>query len=159
MISIGYIWEDKSSSSLLSDCTKGLVGAFKTKLDENEDDKEGARDRAPSPANCLSADGNRGSSWKGEKSLGGDVASQSGCSDLYNPEFVCRSPLLPTVFTRGPSVKSPLCKADRGLSICRPASDRSVSIAENRAGSEISAEGSNGEEFEGLGDDFRGLLS
>jgi hypothetical protein len=158
VISIGLIREDKSSSSLLSDCTKGLVGAFKTKLDDSEDDKEGARDRAPSLVKFLSADGNRGSNWKGEKPCVGDVASQSGCPDLYNPAFACKRLLLPSVFSRGPSVKSPLCKADRGLSICWPASDRSMSIGENRAGSEISAGGSNGE-FEGLGDDFRALWS
>lgn len=33
-ISIGLIFVANSMSSLLSDCTKGLVGAFKMKLDE-----------------------------------------------------------------------------------------------------------------------------
>lgn len=47
MILIGSTRGEKSKSSLLSDCTKGLVGGFSTKLDEYEDDSEGARDRAP----------------------------------------------------------------------------------------------------------------
>jgi len=38
-----------------------------------------------------SADGNRGSSRKGEKFRGGDVASQ-GSSDLYESEFCCKRP-------------------------------------------------------------------
>lgn len=33
-MSIGLIPEDRSSSSLLSECTKGLVGALNMKLDE-----------------------------------------------------------------------------------------------------------------------------
>lgn len=62
VISIGLTCEDKSNSSLLSDWTKGLVGGFKMKLDENDEDNEGARDRALSTDN-LSADGKRESSW------------------------------------------------------------------------------------------------
>jgi hypothetical protein len=31
---IGFIPEEKSNSSLLSDCTNGLVGGFNMKLDE-----------------------------------------------------------------------------------------------------------------------------
>jgi hypothetical protein len=54
-------------------------------------------------------------------------------------------------------VKSPLCKADRGRSICNPAWDRSISIAEDRPVCEISGDGSNGDEFEALGEVFRGV--
>jgi hypothetical protein len=50
--------EEKSRSSLLSDCTNGLVGAFITKLEDKEDDIEGARDLALS----ISTDGNLESS-------------------------------------------------------------------------------------------------
>ena len=39
------MYDDNSRSSLLSDWTRGLVGGFKIKLDEYEDDSEGARDR------------------------------------------------------------------------------------------------------------------
>lgn len=48
---------ENSPSSLVSDCTKGLVGGLKTKLEEYDEDKEGARDGdAPKPA-----EGNLGS--------------------------------------------------------------------------------------------------
>lgn len=119
MIVIGSTCEDKSSSSLLSDCTSGLVGGFKTKLDEYDEDKEGARERALLIESSPSAGGNRGSSWYGVKCRGGEVEVQGVSKWLYRFEFVCsRSP--PGVDSRA-SVKSPLCKADRGLSICRPA--------------------------------------
>ncbi len=58
-MSMGLIPEERSKSSLLSDCTRGLVGGFRTKLDEYDDDREGARDRAPS---SRPGGGNRGSS-------------------------------------------------------------------------------------------------
>jgi hypothetical protein len=61
-ISMGLTSDDRSSSSLLSDCTKGLVGGFNIKLDEYDEDSEGARDRARSMESDLSAGGNRGSS-------------------------------------------------------------------------------------------------
>ena len=48
MISIGFTRDDRSSSSLLSDCTKGLVGGFKAKFDDRDDDIEGALERVPS---------------------------------------------------------------------------------------------------------------
>ena len=44
-IFIGVIVDKYSGSSLLSECTSGLVGALKIKLDENEEDIEGAGDR------------------------------------------------------------------------------------------------------------------
>lgn len=37
--------EDDSRSSFVSDWTKGLVGGLRTKLDENEEDNDGAPDR------------------------------------------------------------------------------------------------------------------
>jgi hypothetical protein len=43
-----FMLDEKSSSSLLSDCTNGLVGALKTKLEEKEDEREGIRDRISS---------------------------------------------------------------------------------------------------------------
>lgn len=57
----------------------------------------------------------------------------------------------------GPSVKSPLCKADRGLSICRPACEGSISVEEVRLASDISGDGSNGEEMEALAGGFWGV--
>jgi hypothetical protein len=86
---MGSLRDGHSSSSLLSDWTKGLVGGFKTKLEEYDEESEVARARAPS---VCSVDGNLGSSRKGEKFRGGDVASQGCCSDLYKSEFCCRSP-------------------------------------------------------------------
>ncbi|EDN96965.1 hypothetical protein SS1G_01893 [Sclerotinia sclerotiorum 1980 UF-70] len=61
-MSIGFKWELNSKSSLLSDCTKGLVGALSTKLEENEEDNDGARVLDPRSGSSLSTDGNRGSS-------------------------------------------------------------------------------------------------
>jgi hypothetical protein len=55
------------------------------------------------------------------KLRGGDVASQDACSDLYRFDFDCGTPCSPARSLLEPSVKSPLCSADRGLSICRPA--------------------------------------
>jgi hypothetical protein len=76
VILIGLIFDDKSKSSWLSDCTKGLVGGLSMKLDEYDEESEGARDRGPSNEVNGSAGGNRGSSWNGEKFRGGDVESQ-----------------------------------------------------------------------------------
>ena len=90
--------EEKTRSSLLSDCTNGLVGAFMTKLEDKEEDIEGARYLALS----ISTGGNLEFSWNDEKVLGGDVASHS-CVELYIPSLTC-TPLE----LRGPSVKSPL---------------------------------------------------
>lgn len=53
---------EKSTSSLVSDCTKGLVGGLRTKLEEYDEDKEGARDR---DTLRKLAEGNLGSSWGG----------------------------------------------------------------------------------------------
>jgi hypothetical protein len=61
-MSIGYAFADRSRSSLLSDCTNGLVGGFRIKLDEYEDDSEGARDCDPNSESSLSAGRNRVSS-------------------------------------------------------------------------------------------------
>lgn len=61
LISIGLIGEEKSKSSLLSDCTKGLVGGLNMKLDEYDDDREGARERGPKSVSRPSVGGNRGS--------------------------------------------------------------------------------------------------
>lgn len=61
-MSMGYAFVDKSRSSLLSECTNGLVGGFRIKLDEYEDDKEGIRDRGSNSESSLSAGGNRVSS-------------------------------------------------------------------------------------------------
>jgi len=88
---MGFTYDDNSRSLLLSDCTKGLVGGFKTKLDDKDEDTEGARDRAPKSVSSLSADGNRGSSWKGGKFRGGDVESHSCRSELYKIEFAPKS--------------------------------------------------------------------
>jgi hypothetical protein len=87
-ISIALTGDESSRSSLLSDCTKGLVGGFKMKLDEYEDDKDGARDRGPSK---RFTEGNLGSAWKGEKFRGGVVESHSCLSELSNPTFASRS--------------------------------------------------------------------
>lgn len=96
MISIGIIPEENSRSSLLSDCTKGLVGGLSTKLDDKDEDS------------VLSTEGNLLSSRKGEKFRGGEVASHSCCSERKKLELTSRS-LLPFVEVGcGPSVKSPL---------------------------------------------------
>lgn len=60
-MSIGFIRADKSKSSLLSDCTKGLVGGLKAKLEAYEEDKEGALERLWVEVK-VSGDGNLGSS-------------------------------------------------------------------------------------------------
>ena len=79
------------------------------------------------------------------------MVSQGCCSTLY------KSPLSPLELCRGPCVKSPLCKADRGLSICKPAWEGSISPAVDLVASDISSAGSKGEELEGLGDGFCGV--
>ena len=56
-ISIGLMSDEKSRSSLLSDCTRGLVGGFMTKLEEKDEDSDGARD----PTLSRSIGGNLGS--------------------------------------------------------------------------------------------------
>lgn len=59
---MGLTPDDKSNSSLLSDCTRGLVGGFNMKLDEYDEESDGARDRTLSMKLDLSAGGKRGSS-------------------------------------------------------------------------------------------------
>jgi len=152
VMSIGFIIDDKSKSSLLSDWTKGLVGGFSMKLDEYDDESEGARDRGLS---IESGGGNRGSSWNGEKCRGGEVAIQGACSNLFRPDCGCSRPVL--FDCRIPSVKSPLCNAERGRSICNPAWFLSLSVVEGRCESDMSGDGNNGEEFEALGEGFRGV--
>ena len=124
------------------------------KLEEYDEESEGARERAPS---VCSADGNLGSSMKGEKFRGGEVASQAGRSDLYEFVCCCRSPWLLFVLCCNPSVKSPLCKADPGLWISKPACERSISIAAALSG--ISGDGSKGEDFESFVEGLRGVCS
>jgi hypothetical protein len=59
VIVIGSMRGENSESSFVSDCTNGLVGGFRMKLEEYEEDNEGTRARdAPS----RSIEGNRGSS-------------------------------------------------------------------------------------------------
>lgn len=55
------------------------------------------------------------------KFRGGEVVSQGACSDLYRFDFDCGNPCSLVIFLLDPSVKSPLCNADLGLSICNPA--------------------------------------
>ena len=57
----------------------------------------------------------------------------------------------------GPCVKSPLCSAERGRSICKPACDGSVSISGVFFASDISGDGNNGEEFGALEAGFVGV--
>lgn len=54
-------------------------------------------------------------------------------------------------------MKSPLCRADRGLSISRPALDCSISMDEDRPNSDISGEGSNGDVCEALEEGLEGV--
>lgn len=56
-------------------------------------------------------------------------------------------------------MKSPLCKADRGRSICSPDSDLSTSNAGDRLDCNISGDGSKVEAFGELGESLRGVLS
>ena len=62
---------DRSSSSLLSDCTRGLVGGLYMKLDDKDDDNGEVPDLNPS---VLPEKGTLRSNWKGVKCLGGEVA-------------------------------------------------------------------------------------
>lgn len=62
VIPTGFSRVSKSNSSLLSDCTKGLVGALRAKLEESEEDNEGVRALVIKSSSDLSTDGNRGSS-------------------------------------------------------------------------------------------------
>jgi hypothetical protein len=55
------------------------------------------------------------------KFRGGELVSQGACSDLYKFDLDCGNPCSLVVVLLKPSVKSPLCNADRGLSICSPA--------------------------------------
>lgn len=81
VISIGLISEDRSRSSLLSDCTRGLVGAFKTKLEDRDEDMEGARYRR-SKELTSSVDAKCDSLWNGDKLLEGVLESHRGGSEL-----------------------------------------------------------------------------
>ena len=62
LMSIGFMKEDSSRSSLLSDWTSGLVGALKMKLFEKEDENDGALDRHAETLSSWSTGGNRESS-------------------------------------------------------------------------------------------------
>lgn len=69
----------------------------------------------------ASGGGNLGSSWKGEKFPGGDIDNHG--DELKSLRLdLPPSRLRPSLATSlGPCVKSPLCNAERGRSICRPA--------------------------------------
>jgi hypothetical protein len=149
---IDFKFEAKSRSSLLSDCTNGLVGGFSTKLDEYDEDKEGARDRGPY---FWSIGGSCVSSCKDEKLRGGDVETHGCWPDEYRAEFVPKSPRLPSGCVS--NVKSPLCRADRGRSIFRPACVWCSISTVCDFSPEISAGGSNGEEFEAVEEVLRGV--
>jgi hypothetical protein len=82
VISMGIMVEEYSGSSLLSDCTSGLVGALKMKVEENEDDKEAATDGVCGSSRVLDAEVIRVSSCKGLTLRGGDVESQDGGDKL-----------------------------------------------------------------------------
>jgi hypothetical protein len=59
---MGGMVEEYSGSSLLSDCTSGLVGALKTKVEENDDDSEAAIDGVCGSSIGLDAEDKRVSS-------------------------------------------------------------------------------------------------
>ena len=65
VMSIGFMSEDRSRSSLLSNCTSGLVGGFKTKLEERDEDIDGFRYRTPNEF-TSSVDAKCESFWNGE---------------------------------------------------------------------------------------------
>lgn len=149
MISIGTMVEEYSGSSLLSDCTSGLVGALKTKVEENEDDNEAAIDGVCGSGIGLDAEDNWVSSWKGVKLRGGEVESHDGGDKLYSGSPVSTTPcLLKPCGTSGLScVKSPECNADLGRSIDNPACRFSFSaLLDDLDNSLISAEGNRGGE-------------
>jgi hypothetical protein len=80
--------EGKSKSSLLSDCTKGLVGALNTKLEEKDEDRDGARDLVcESRKSGVGQDDseNFDTLWNGEKLRGGEVAIQAS-DELYSSD-------------------------------------------------------------------------
>ena len=146
---MGTMLEEYSGSSLLSDCTSGLVGALKTKAEENDDDSEAAIDGVWGSSIGLDAGDSRVSSWKGVKLRGGDVVSHDGGDKLYNGWPVSTTPcwLKPVDCSDLSCVKSPECNADLGRSIDNPACRFSFSaILDDFGDSLISAEGNRGGE-------------
>jgi hypothetical protein len=146
---MGTMVEEYSGSSLLSDCTSGLVGALKTKAEENDDDSVAAIVGVCGSSIGLDAVDNRVSSWKGVKLRGGDIESHDGGVKLYNDWPVSTTPcwLKPFGCSGLSCVKSPECNADLGRSIDNPACKFSFSVILDDLGdSLISAEGNRGGE-------------
>ena len=139
VISMGTMVDEYSGSSLLSDCTSGLVGALKTKVEENDDDNEVSSIGLDAVDNCVSR-------WKGVKLRGGDVESHDGGDKLYSDWPVSTIPCWLKPFGLS-CVKSPECNADLGRSIDSPACIFSFSVILDDLGdSLISTEGNRGGE-------------
>lgn len=110
---------DKSMSSFVSDCARGLVGGWYAKLDSDVDSKDES-DLKPSMV-LFSI------SWalppyeNGVKPLGGDVGNQV-CSGVTRFSLLSLPESLscPLSDAEPSLVKSPLCKADLGRSIPSP---------------------------------------
>jgi hypothetical protein len=146
---MGGMVEEYSGSSLLSDCTSGLVGALKIKVEENDDGSEAAIDGVCGSSIGIDAEDKRVSSWTGVKLRGGDVESHNGGDNLYNGWPVSTTPcwLKPFGCSGLSCVKSPECNADLGRSIDNPACRFSFSaIFDDLGDALISAEGSRGGE-------------
>jgi len=78
-MSMELMLEEKSRSSLLSDCTNGLVGALNMKLEERDEESDGARDLFCETVKSWTGrdeSGKFASLWKGVKCRGGEVAIQ-----------------------------------------------------------------------------------
>lgn len=79
---MGIIVEEYSGSSLLSDCTNGLVGALKMKVEENEDGSEAGTDGVCGSCRGFAVEDTRVSSRKAVLLRVGDVERQDGGDKL-----------------------------------------------------------------------------
>lgn len=110
---------DKSMSSFVSDCARGLVGGWYTKLDSDVDSKDES-DLKPSMV-LFSISWAFPPNENGVKPLGGDVGNQvCSAGTRSSPLSLPESLSCPLSDAEPSLVKSPLCKADLGRSILSP---------------------------------------
>jgi hypothetical protein len=138
-MSMGSVLVEKLRSVLVDDCTRGLVGALRMKLEGN-DDSDGADGRIGNSQGDLGEEGgNLASNWKGLRLEGGPGVNHgvvgedpNGTLSLWaaakavSRDGVSLRFLASVKFSS--CVKSPACNADRGRSIS-DAGTRSLSSA------------------------------
>lgn len=135
---------ENSTSSLVWDCTRGLVGGTYAKLDEYDDDSETALDLDTKSTPGREDESNR-SCRKAMKSLGGEVQSHDRVGLAARRRSTSGSDFKSLLASDLSSLKFPECNADNGLSIDNPACRFSFSSSPTEIGDDlISAGGRSG---------------